>query len=257
MSEINLKEYLTKVRKFENDIFLIKYIRNYHEYEIRESENLIEKNELDIKSCNKLKTTNSRYYFFAECKYIYNNFKINLNAFNGDNYIPFLKEYLKSRNIKVPSLCSQSYVMKTCADLAIDDLNGIINNCKVKISNSKKELPQIIESIAYAEKELQEIYNQNIIFPKYRNFLAINQISEYIDSGRCSELEGPYGAYNLFENELRQNIIISRLDNIIHELEQIRENQYYTYLAIRAAQNAIDNLKVSVTANTYIDGVRY
>ena len=47
------------------------------------------------------------------------------------------------------------------------------------------------------------------------------------------------GAYNLYENELRQNIIIEKLDVIINSLEQIKANQYLLYEAIQEANQAL------------------
>ena len=79
----------------------------------------------------------------------------------------------------------------------------------------------VLEPKENAKRLLDKIYSQNIIFPKYRNFAAIAQIYEYLLSGRCSQLEGPNGAYNLYESELRQNIIIDKLDEIIWQLDSL------------------------------------
>lgn len=90
---------------------------------------------------------------------------------------------------------------------------------KHHIENERIEL--VIRPKENVKKLLDKVYSKNIIFPKYRNFAAIAQIYEYLLSGRCDQLEGPYGAYNLYENELRQNIIIDRLDEIIYQLERL------------------------------------
>lgn len=99
-----------------------------------------------------------------------------------------------------------------------------------KIADSEKPLRQHLEmelkEKVIAPKEetkalLNKLYSLNIIFPKYRNFVAISQIYEYMLSGRCVELEGPHGAYNLFEDELRHNIIIYQLDQIINKLDEL------------------------------------
>ena len=74
-----------------------------------------------------------------------------------------------------------------------------------------------------------EIDNRLIIYPKYRNIVPITMFIEYLDSRRCSELEGPEGAYNIYENEARLNVIITKLDMVIERLDSIRENQYYLY----------------------------
>jgi hypothetical protein len=77
-------------------------------------------------------------------------------------------------------------------------------------------------------------------------------MAEYLDSGRCSALEGPDGAYNLYESELRQNYIISKLDTIINQLDMIRENQYYLYTAMQDIKTAIAGLNVNVVINRYL-----
>ncbi len=46
-------------------------------------------------------------------------------------------------------------------------------------------------------------------------------------------LEGHEGAYNIFENEIRQNIIIQKLDDVVRHLERIENNQFMLYSAIQ------------------------
>lgn len=76
---------------------------------------------------------------------------------------------------------------------------------------------------------LNDLYALNVVFPKYRNMVAISTMYEYLASGRCSELTGADGAYNLYESELRQNIIIGELAVVITKLEEIKQNQYILY----------------------------
>ncbi len=92
------------------------------------------------------------------------------------------------------------------------------------------------------ESALQALYEQNVVFPKYRNMVAITTINEYLMSGRCYELEGPNGAYNLYEMELRQNIIIGHLSSIVSSLEQIRNNQFSLYTELKKANTTVDNI---------------
>lgn len=148
-------------------------------------------------------------------------------------------------------------IYETIADYAITILNNELEEINKNNTTQLNKLNALRIPLDIAKKRLEELYNNNVVFPKYRNFIAVNQISEYIDSGRCTELEGTNGAYNLFENELRQNIIIDKLDTVINQLDQIRQNQYYIYQALRATQNAIENMDISVVTNTYIDGVKY
>ena len=98
------------------------------------------------------------------------------------------------------------------------------------------------EVLASLESALKQVYEKNIIFPKYRNFVAITAINEYLESGRCSTLEGADGAYNLYEMELRQNIVIGQLSNIISNLEQIRNNQFSLYEELKKSNEKIDDI---------------
>lgn len=145
-------------------------------------------------------------------------------------------------------------------------------NMVAKIEIDRK-LKALDAEYSIAKKQLDEtknilhkMYNKAIIFPKYRNFTAVSSFYEYIDSGRCTRLDGHEGAYNIFENEIRQNIIIQKLDEAVRMLKKIEQNQYMLYDAIRetnrvignlgqnldSALNQIDTKMDAVVENTYI-----
>lgn len=78
---------------------------------------------------------------------------------------------------------------------------------------------------AATDAVLKQYYSLDIVHPKYRNISALALFCEYLDTGRCTALTGPNGAYNLYEQELRQDQIISKLDTVISKLEKIEQNQ--------------------------------
>ena len=98
------------------------------------------------------------------------------------------------------------------------------------------------KALSQLETALANTYNENIIFPKYRNLVAISAINEYLLSERCTQLEGADGAYNLYEMELRQNIVIDKLSAIVSDLEQIKQNQYSLYKELRKSNATIDDI---------------
>lgn len=113
-----------------------------------------------------------------------------------------------------------------------------------------------INSSLYSCREaLDELYGYDIIFPKYRNLLAISQIYEYFASGRVTELEGPNGAYNLFESELRQNIIIYELNTVINKLDDIRNYQRMTYDAIMESNRLLANIEQNTAVSAFNSSV--
>ncbi len=80
---------------------------------------------------------------------------------------------------------------------------------------------------------LQALYSLDILHPKYRDLVAVSSIYGYLDTGRCTQLEGHEGAYNIYEDERLQKIIISKLDDVINRLDRIEQNQYMLYRAIQ------------------------
>lgn len=83
---------------------------------------------------------------------------------------------------------------------------------------------------------LRELYDCGILHHKYQNFVAVTCIYEYFDTGRCVDLEGSDGAYNLYEWESRMNKVVEKLDQVLEHLEQIRHNQAMLYAAIVESQ---------------------
>lgn len=105
--------------------------------------------------------------------------------------------------------------------------------------------------------KLKKHYSAGLIYPKYQNFVAVAQIYEYLDSGRCDSLVGANGAYNLFEQEMRANTIIVQLDQIYSKLEEIRQLQISiyqavlsTYTVLQGIEGEIANLSAAVYDNT-------
>ena len=110
----------------------------------------------------------------------------------------------------------------------------------------KKQKEEIEYGLAISEKHLQTIYEKGIIFPKYRNLVMVCSLYEYICAGRCTELEGHEGAYNILEIEIRLDRIIVQLDEVIKKLEQIMLNQYTLYSAVQEANRRLSQICGSI-----------
>lgn len=110
---------------------------------------------------------------------------------------------------------------------------------------------QYIHEVGWMLKDaLENLYDVNIIYPKYRNLVAVTTIYEYLASGRCDTLEGADGAYNLYEMELRQNIIIGQLSSVLDSLEQIKNNQFTLYNEIEESNRKSAELLSDIADNT-------
>lgn len=83
---------------------------------------------------------------------------------------------------------------------------------------------------------LDRWYANDTIYPKYRNLPALTSIYEYFMTGRCDELSGPHGAYNMYEDEMRKDTVIFQLNMVIANLEQIKNSQYMLYQQVSSIQ---------------------
>lgn len=111
------------------------------------------------------------------------------------------------------------------------------------------------KKLADTRRLLQGAYDKGLLYGKYRNFVAVCSICEYLESGRCSELGGPDGAYNLFEQEIRANMVITQLGSILSKLDRIQANQAMLYDAIstgnRLTSQLIERTNESIRLGEY------
>ncbi len=107
----------------------------------------------------------------------------------------------------------------------------------------------IVNQISILRMEINEInntlkqyYDLNIIHPKYRSLIPVTSFCEYLETGRCSQLEGHEGAYNIFENEIRLDKIATQIEVVIQHLDRIEQNQYYLYQTISDSNKKISQV---------------
>lgn len=119
----------------------------------------------------------------------------------------------------------------------------IATNHKTVVDAEIEFLKNHIETMS---EQLQKYYDLDIIYPKYRGLIYVCSIYEYLKSGRCDSLVGPYGAYNMLENDIKFARVVEKMDNIVSNLEQIKENQNEIYYAIRETNNQLAALDDSI-----------
>jgi len=135
----------------------------------------------------------------------------------------------EKEKIKLQNLRAKEEFMEKNKEIKIHN-----EDIKNKISILKSKRKEFQEELKETEELLDRLYKLDFIHPKYHyNFIAIVSFLEYFDTGRCDSLQGYTGAYNIFETEVRQNVIISKLDDILESLEQIKQNQFALYCAIK------------------------
>lgn len=113
--------------------------------------------------------------------------------------------------------------------------------------NSHETMAGLKSNLKETERLLKAYYDKGVIFEKYRNLVAMTTMYEYFASGRCAELEGPNGAYNLYEQETRQNIIITNLQDINQHLSDIKNNQFVLYQAMNEGLQSLAKVQNDIS----------
>ncbi len=127
-------------------------------------------------------------------------------------------------------------------ELEVQQDNAKVANEMVIKKSLEKDMKLLSEQQYNSQCLLNKIYDENIIFPKYRNLEMVSSLYEYLCSGRCNSLEGADGAYNILEMEIRLDRIILGLDRIIYHLEQIRQNQFMLYETLQESNRLTSQL---------------
>lgn len=131
--------------------------------------------------------------------------------------------------------CDELKKEKNRAHEQIEELN-------VQKQTAEAYRQQVEKGLTSSRRNLEKMYSYNIVFPKYRNYVMVSSIYEYLCAGRCTTLEGHEGAYNILELEIRLDRIITQLDRILENLAAIRANQYTLYTCLQDTNQKMDAL---------------
>ncbi len=200
--------------------------------------------------------------------------KYNNDIDNYDKEVEKIKEEAKKQNEKLYEEELEEYENKVKDDkMMLEKKDAELHNL---LDNEPKELEEILldkegyKKLKAIEYELEfiienikkdieiqnKMYSYNIIYGKYRNYIAMSSFIDYFMSGRCSTLDTNTGAYNLYEQESRTDIIINKLDAIVDSLEEIKENQYYIYNQLKSINNTLENIDSQLLVNNILQVVQ-
>lgn len=104
---------------------------------------------------------------------------------------------------------------------------------------------QIQKELIQSRDVLAKLYSYNIIYPKYRKLEFVCSLYEYLCAGRCTTLEGHEGGYNILEQEIRLDHIISQVDRVINNLNSIKYSQVQLYNAVMDSNQRLNRIIAS------------
>lgn len=138
-----------------------------------------------------------------------------------------------------------SYIHGKKNALLQEEQQDFYNATKVRLNEMLQETAGVLSSL----------YKYNIIPQKYQTLIAISTLFEYFNNGRVDSMKE---AINLFEQELRQQLIVDSVQNLSDIVSQmgnsIVRNQQMLYSAIADTNSSIQKLnnEISMLSESYI-----
>lgn len=180
-----------------------------------------------------------------EAKDIVNSFPTDLNI--GTLSAPMQKELTASLlscgilavEKPLPILsCKDFELLSYIRDLCF--LESQIMLCQGIFRNKSAEVFHILYSsqLDFTKTTLSKLYSLNVIAIKYRHPIPVFQFLDYLEDGRCTQLEGEMEAYSLYESELMHQKITNLMNRITLHYEDLSNTQYHLFLAMQEAKAA-------------------
>lgn len=127
--------------------------------------------------------------------------------------------------------------------------NNEIYPATVRLTFLEKESENFKQGYDKNQAALTTLLDAGVVHPKYNSLPALCSIYEYLDTGRCTELTGPFGAYQRYEEELRAGKIIASLQNIEQKLDTLINNQRLLAYSIAECGSRIEQTISNMDAN--------
>lgn len=126
--------------------------------------------------------------------------------------------------------------------------SNVKRKCENALSVIEINNNNLINAKNHLNIELRSTYNKGIIYRKYQSLEACVEILDYLESGRCYELEGADGAYNKYDTEYFRSVSIRELKAINSSIDSILTNQYRLEGAFMSMAQSINEMKSEISS---------
>ncbi len=116
-----------------------------------------------------------------------------------------------------------------------------INSEHFAVTNENRS--KVINALNNARGTLEQIYALDVLPKKYRSLNAAATLYEYLDTGRCTIVQGHGGIYDTYEYDLKLGVIIDKLEEIITILHRIEETQHLLYEEVCSANKTLNDMR--------------
>lgn len=123
-----------------------------------------------------------------------------------------------------------------------DEDNARVRRELQQVASLKIYVRTIKKRISDTQTALDKLYILNIINKDYQGLIPVVMFCEYFRKELCYKLEGPNGAYRLYENDLKWGKMYAKIDEVLSRLDEIRETQEALYFEIQRSNKLSNQL---------------
>ncbi len=221
-------QYLSKLKQFEEE-------ERQHQEETKNYEKLLKQYEKDLEECKNKEEELSKKEFEKRLQ----------------EYETQVDKYVSDRDEKQKRIENMENSINSEIDNKLAKSTVHTNRMAIEY-----EMDYIVQNIKKAIDIQNRLYSYGIVYGKYRDFIAISSFCDYLISGRCASLEGSEGAYNLYEQETRADIVIDKLDKIVSSLNNNSKKKYFIYEQLKNVNASLESINNQLLVNNMLQIVQ-
>ena len=119
-------------------------------------------------------------------------------------------------------------------------------NSKEEELKIKEKQSEIFTALQDAKSSLRDIYAVNVLPERYRSFCAAATMLGYLQTGRCTAIQGHGGIYDTYEIDMQNRAIITTLEEIKNISLQIEANQQLLLSEMQQENRTLTNINQTV-----------
>ncbi len=177
----------------------------------------------------------------------YTQYKIEKDAFDL-KYSEYARKVSELITAKIDGLMK---LLTSEAEINKEQLEEVMEKYEIPVEY-KMEYYQVKEQFDFYQNTIEEMKSKlmelyktrndllslDAVYPKYSDLISLTTMYEYFVTGRVNTLTGVAGAYRLYESESSEQKINTKWDDILNQLDKIKENQFLLYNVICDIRNA-------------------
>lgn len=105
---------------------------------------------------------------------------------------------------------------------------------------------EIYEALLAAKNNLTQIYEEDVLPPKYRNLSAVATMLEYMMTRRCNAIDGYGGIFSTYAIEALQLEQLYQAVKMNQTLSRMEDNQRYMCCELKQANQTLSEIKEGI-----------